>query len=513
MKPKNTLHLLVLILLFWAFLFGIYVRVIAVARADFPVNDGGMFYQMVEDLVHENFRLPLTTTYNQLGIPYAYPPLMFYLAGLLEKAGINLIQVFRWLPLIFSILTIPAFWWFAKLLARDSILAAFATTLFALLPRSFEWLVMGGGLSRAPGALFYILFAASLLLVFRERRRQWIIPAILFGGLILLTHPERSLHAVVTGALIWLFFNRSRSGFFHAAIISIGVLVISALWWAPLIFRLGFDPLLQVMSVGGNRLLFWAPMLLLNFTDEAIPLVAIFSAVGFIYAISRRDWFLPLWTLLTFLADPRSAVHVIPVQASILAAMTVSRVLFPSLAGSSDVSWSEVIHRPLGRVVMGYLLILMLVNGQLGASKIAENLVLAAGDRTALEWVSQNTPPDSKYLVYSTNENPALSPILEWFPALGKRMSLSTYQGREWLTGGENYAQYWEDLETWQICLYRDETCLAELPARLAESTTHIYFSLGENQHNNSLAQSLLHSNQYSIVYQTDSTWIFEKKQ
>ena len=60
---------------------GLLVRAIPVLTADFPLNDGGLFYAMTRDLQHANFLLPATTSYNGLGIPFAYPPLGFYVAG------------------------------------------------------------------------------------------------------------------------------------------------------------------------------------------------------------------------------------------------------------------------------------------------------------------------------------------------------------------------------------------------------------------------------------------------
>ena len=38
-----------------------------------------------------------------------------------------------------------------------------ATLAFALIPRSYEWLIMGGGITRAPGMLFALLALAAVI--------------------------------------------------------------------------------------------------------------------------------------------------------------------------------------------------------------------------------------------------------------------------------------------------------------------------------------------------------------
>ncbi|MFL5533059.1 MAG: hypothetical protein ACJ8BC_13910, partial [Gemmatimonadales bacterium] len=84
---------------------GVAVRAYHVLSQDFPLNDGGLFFAMVRDLQAAHFHLPAFTSYNGSGIPYAYSPLGFYLAGLLDAwTPLSLIDVFRWLPLVASAL-------------------------------------------------------------------------------------------------------------------------------------------------------------------------------------------------------------------------------------------------------------------------------------------------------------------------------------------------------------------------------------------------------------------------
>ena len=101
---------------FFMTLIGLAIRLAAPLQAAFPLNDGGLFYAMIVDLQEARYALPMYATYNSAAIPFAYPPLAFYLTGLLaDLLHISTLDIVRILPAIVSGLTIPAFY----LLARE----------------------------------------------------------------------------------------------------------------------------------------------------------------------------------------------------------------------------------------------------------------------------------------------------------------------------------------------------------------------------------------------------------
>jgi hypothetical protein len=504
-SPKHPISHLIL---FWSILFGALVRLYPVWVAGFPVNDGGLFYRMVQELVTAGFKIPLNTTYNQLNIPFAYPPLPFYLAGFINQVlQVPLIEVVRWLPPLFSILIIPAVFWFVRILTVNDNIAAWATLFFAFMPRSFEWLIMGGGITRSPATLFFILFAGFLIKVFRDQERKYILHAIISGGLILLSHPERSLHALTTAVFFLAFFVRSKRGIMDAVAIGTGVAILSAPWWAFSLMRFGLEPILQAGKAGGDRALFWAPMLLLNFTDETIAITALLGVIGSMYELARQRWFLPLWLLISFITDPRSAPHVIPLQLSILAGIAIMDVVFPSI--SLKHNSEDLFNSRTGKLVISYFLIIGLVNG-LSSAFILSKIHLSPNERDALEWVSQNVSGQHNFLIYPRESDTALSPLLEWFPALTSQTSLSTYQGREWLTEQFHSDTYFADREKWLICASLDENCLNDW---IKTSEEHIeYVLINTNTQNNatSLSISLKTSPNYTLAYANPEIEIFQ---
>ena len=124
-------------------LVGFTIRLAAPLQSSFPLNDGGLFYVMIVELQEAHYVLPGYVTYNTIEIPFAYPPLAFYVTGLLvDLLPISLLDLLRLLPAIVSGLTIPAFYNLAKEITSSKVQIVLAVFAFAVLPRDFAWLIM-----------------------------------------------------------------------------------------------------------------------------------------------------------------------------------------------------------------------------------------------------------------------------------------------------------------------------------------------------------------------------------
>ena len=154
-----------------ALLLGVIVRLAPVAAHDFPLNDGGLFYQMALEIRQAGFALPAATRYNADGIPFAYAPLGFYLAALVGGSPQGILEAVRWIPPLVACAMLPMFVLLARALLPSARSVVAATFAFALLPRAYLWLIMGGGLTRSLGMLFTMaaLWQAHALYT----RRDW----------------------------------------------------------------------------------------------------------------------------------------------------------------------------------------------------------------------------------------------------------------------------------------------------------------------------------------------------
>lgn len=448
---------------------GLLVRALPAIMSDFPLNDGGLFYAMTGDVQQAGYLLPNTSSYNGLDIPFAYPPLGFYLAGLTsDVVGISLVEVFRFLPLIAATLMIPVVYLLAREILSTHFQALLATWALAFLPRSFEWLVVGGGLTRSLGLLFALLMILEGVRFYKTTRRRHGLWMALFAGLTALSHPEAALFAAISMILMLLAYGRTRLAARDSLILAGVAAIVASPWWLTVISRHGLSPFVsggQATLDPGATVQYLATF---TFTDEPyLTLLGVLGLVGFVHQLAMRRYLLPAWIVVVFALDPRGAATSAMVPLALLIAIAVDEVLLARLSDPVDRStegssrWDVVVRDRFGRA----LLVTGLVFGILGAVKAPIEIgspldALPAPNREAMAWIAANAPGSAEFLVI-TGSQWFLDADAEWFPVLAGHRSLSTVQGYEWL-GKTAWDQQERRNDALQSCAYETRDCLAE---------------------------------------------------
>ncbi|MGE5775352.1 MAG: ArnT family glycosyltransferase [Chloroflexota bacterium] len=450
------------LLLFLAIVFGTYMRFNPTMLAGFPINDGGMFAVMVDDLKNSHYLLPAFTTYNHLSIPYAYPPLGFYLGRIAaDLFGLSAVQVLRWVPAFFASLSIPAFYLLAARLLKNKYYAAISTLFFAMMPRALSWFVMGGGLTRSPGQFFMLLTLATVIRIYEENRRRDIFLAGILGGLAVLSHPEAAVHTFVSAVFLWLMLSRKKIAFINSVFVGMVVLVVTAPWWVTVIRYHGIGPLLNGAQTG-QKLLAVFHLVFFVFTEEPYAtVIAVLGLIGIAFCLLRRDYLLPLWMAIPFFVEGRSAAGPAAIPLAMLAAVGLVDVVWAAMhawVGKDHAEQPQYISS-VERNITIYLLIYLLFSTYefgLGLS----SATLYPPDQEAMLWVRENTPAETRFLVLTGTTQVSCDSVLEWFPALTGRQSLYTVQGTEW-TEGKNFTNYVLSTYGVQECLSSgDGSCL-----------------------------------------------------
>ncbi len=505
------------IILVLAITIGIYLRFNPTLQAGFAINDGGMFAVMVDDLRANGFALPRFTTYNHLDIPYAYPPLGFYLGALVSIIfGWDSIQVVRWAPAFFASLSIPAFYLLALQLLKNQFHAAVSTLFLALMPRALWWFVMGGGLTRSPGQFFMLLTLAVVIRLYEKNRRSDIFLAGIFGGLAVMSHPEAAVHTLVSAIFFWLMLSRTRKTFTQSILVGLVVAAVSAPWWASVISHHGIAPLLSGAATGSKieaifNLLFFV------FTEEPYAtVIAVLGLIGIAHRLIRRDYLLPLWMAIPFFIEGRSAAGPAAIPLAMLAALGLVEVILPSIqpapSNEAEVSSTE-------RNVFIYLILYLIFStSQFGIQLAAATLY--PPDEEAMRWARENTPDDSRFLVLTGTTSVSCDSVMEWFPAISGRKSLFTVQGTEW-TKGAGFNAYVRSTYPVQECLSNsDVACLEGLVDRA--DYDYIYISkilrvnncgpLSPQRQFPYFVESLKLDAGFDAVYETDGVLISRQK-
>ena len=513
MNQKLDWHVL---FLFTALLFGAVVRFVPVVSNGFPLNDGGMFYTMIRDLQANHYILPQFTTYNFVNIPFAYPPLGFYIAASLSSLlHVSVLQILLWLPALVNTLAIFFFYKLAEQILPSRISAALAALAYALSSRAFLWQVMGGGITRSFGMLFLILMLWQAIQLFREYSHKKLALTILFGACTVLSHPQTALHAVLGGAMIFLFYGRNKRGVISALLVGVGVVLLTAPWWGTVVLRYGFEPLLSAGQTSQRTLKFYLIVLSLHSPANylALPFL-IFFYVGLWISFKQRNFFFITWIMLAYLIDTRGGDGVALFAESMLAGMGLFKLSAWISRSDSDQSESVMMKRASQALVFGSFFYFVLAAGISDFQLV--NTSLKPEDIKMIEWVNSNVKDGQTFLLSTGHEFSMSDPMQEWFPALTKQHSATTLQGLEW-TLAEGFFPWYEQLVAFQHCA--DVSCVSQWSA--SNGVDYDYFLVSIPQKNDdsefgkslrSLALSIRSSASYTLVYESKNTLVFETK-
>jgi hypothetical protein len=527
-----------------AVVLGIAVRTFLVLSRGFPLNDGALFFLMSQEIGDHAFHLPAWTAYNAANIPFAYSPLGFYLAAVLHTVtGADLVDLFRVLPLVFSCLCVVGFYLLARDLipARSTVIAALAT--FAVLPRSFLWLIMGGGLTRSIGFFFAILTLWQLHRAYtRQPARRHVAWTTVFASLTVLSHLGTSPFVAFSALLMLLCLAPSWPNVRKSLAVAVGTALLTAPWWATVASIHGFAPFLAAGATGGTvfgthrgealtKLAFFG----LGTAEPLFPLIGALAILGAFATLTRRGAFLPLWWLTIILLDTRAGATYASIPVALLAGLAITEVIVPIVARpplwsgpaaglTRTTGWEAALGAPRRRqwavavvlfVLLGYGIASAVVRRPSLGAEGRYLTSLTSADRQAMAWVARQTPRESRFLIVVGGAAGGwwADRVAEWFPVLTKRVSVATVQGTEWLPSGtfENRERQYDRL---QGCAVWGATCLEDWAREATRTYSHVYIPKTLSYPCcGPLDSALRHDPSYRLVFDGPGASIYEVKE
>jgi hypothetical protein len=314
---------------------------------------------------------------------------------------------------------IPAYFGLSQQVLDSDFQSIHATLAFAIIPPAYEWLIMGGGLTRAPGTLFSILALTQFIAALKTGKRLHLGLAILFTALTGYCHIEILWITTVYMATAVLILARNRQGFYRLSLTGLGAGVLLTPYVLAVLRWHGLSPFLSALQAGDFN---WAgsvgKLLISSLTQEAlITPVLVFAFLGLGLSLQRRYYLLPAWILVSIIFDPRSLERTITIPLCMLAGLAIDQIILPGLADlfDSDDSHPKSYNRAtifptaIGAALVIFMLSRTAVISTLFRIANANTLnSLSQTDRQPMLWVADHTPPDSQFLV--------LTPYPDWKP-------------------------------------------------------------------------------------------------
>ncbi|MBN1168949.1 glycosyltransferase family 39 protein [Candidatus Woesebacteria bacterium] len=504
------------------FITGSIIRIFFTLRANFPLNDGGMFYKMTQELMDNSFRLPMFTSYNHSNIPFAYPPLGFYAAGITSRVfNISLINVFRFLPLIITILTIPAFYIYAKELFPKK-LAIISAFIFSVIPRSFMWLIMGGGITRSFGLLFSLLTLYFAKKYFREHSKKYLFYTVIFAALTTSSHLEWFFFTCYSLLFINIHIAKGTKLLKKIIPIIIGTFLLTLPWWLTVLNRFGVGPYMNFLKAGSvyKDIKTYPHLLTLSFTDE--PFLTIFGTLGLLGLMLStviNGFILIVWFLTPLLIAPRSSPNLIVIPLTFSAAFAIYQLSLitktKELKRQQRSKKTQKLRLLVFKTITAYLAIYT-ITSTIFLSELSNNSYfdsITNDEVEAMNWVKANTDPSSKFLLITDNLKWGMDTVSEWFPAISNRESITTPQGQEWISNNEFY--YKVSLNNnLKLCYTKGIGCIEKIMYEYTKFDYVFIYRCNDRIQLNDIANlirnELSRSEKHELVFENKDTQIFK---
>ncbi|WP_327053703.1 ArnT family glycosyltransferase [Halomicrococcus gelatinilyticus] len=496
-----------------ALLAGLCILFFYLESHPYPAFGAGLYFSIADQISTSGYALPSRIPgYTAEGVPFAYPPLMFYvLAAMQDLTGLDAITISRFLPGIVTLAYLVPLYYTARDLLGSRAQATLSAFIVAVSPPVLQWHISAGGIVRAPAMLFALTGIYAGVRIFRAGDRNWFVPATVAFALTILTHPVYTVFFVVSFLLLYVRFDRSFDGLLWGAAVAAGGLAATAPWWLQVVTM--HSPGVFTAAAGTHGGIGSSIPTIEHLVErriEQMPLLSVWQVVptvGCLYLVAKRKYFLPAWLLAAVLTVGK-ARFVFLVGAMVSAAFVVDGVL-PRLRHEAAVLDREV-------VVTVSVVLVVLLGVSSGALYAASDVDAHAGspslpqfvDRSemaAMDWAEENTAQSADFVV--------LGDAAEWFPQQTGRTILVGPWGVEW-KGHDAYRSQLHQFRRLSLC--RSANCLSAELERSDVQPDYVFVPKGQytvrgmQKHQRAtMTTTLLFSPGYQLAFENSDVAIF----
>jgi hypothetical protein len=396
-----------------------------------PLSNAGLYLTMSDALVAHHFALPWRVPwYARGGVPFAYPPLAFYvMAFFTHTLDVPRMRYLEIAPPLFTAGTaIPLYLFYRDLLGSGR--QALMGVVVSCTGQSFLYMyVLADGSVRAFAAFW---MPWSLFLGWRTLQRGSVRLGFLASiclAATLASHLENGFFAFMSLGLFALFHRFSWPRVTRAAIVAAGGIVLSAPWWLLVLHRFGTAVFVSALGSHENPSstnTLSATGLLVSFIAAFIRLLIsmsgdwwlyLFAFVGLVVAQRYTRRLLIVWLVASLLLLPHGDRHWAVVMGAAAPVGIDAVVLWAARSRARA-------RRLLRRAVPAILLAIGIAH--VGWYMASQPPGLTADDLRVTDWLRVHTSPTARVFVTQPYEREG-----EWYPYLTHRVPSIPLWGTE----------------------------------------------------------------------------------
>ncbi len=431
--------------------------------AAYPAGDGGLFYAICEQLQRAHFAYPRTIEYNQFLLPFGYSPAAFYcVAAFASVAHVALGHAMNLWIAAWALAIGPAAYWTARQVLGSRVAAFAAATYVVLLPHYFNYLGMGGGLTRCPGFVLSTLACGAIWRLSAVWSRRSVALAAAASAACAWTHMEFFLLLTVSAFAIALAVRLPpRRALVVGAIVAALIAPWPALLWAHGTLA---SVIVALHTSHGTQTISPSSVSLTMFGDSS--LFGLLGIVAAVVSVVRRHYVFLVWALLIALIDSRAGGQVTH--------LPIGLAFGESVAWVAAAARSAVQRRALA--IVGVAIVAFGAFANIADAR--RDVRIRPGDVADMRWIATHTQARALIVVGSAEPDGAAftDQTYEWLPVFAARRSPTTFEGLEWLDISL-YRRYSASLDYVEECAFVRVSCYRKFAAKRmpAGSTWYLY--------------------------------------
>jgi hypothetical protein len=307
----------------------------------YPDKPVGLYALIAETIAKAGFAFPKSIPfYGPGGIPFAYPPLAFYLMAFVNVYfKVSPFAYMRFAPSLFLVVSIIPLYLLVMAMGgsrrQAAIAAGFMGTSYGIIINQYY----SPGICRGVALVLMLYCLYFAYLAFFAPRKRFVALTLVFLALTTLTHFSYAVFSII-GIITFALFSKKMhfwKRIWICAIMGAGAAVLISPWWLTIISRYGisiFTNLLHthdnariisvIHNIPGQLVMLGNSLLTYRFENPVLIGTAI---LGLALSIASKKYLLPGWLLLSLILVGGDGQRFIAIISALLGAYAVEELL------------------------------------------------------------------------------------------------------------------------------------------------------------------------------------------